>query len=251
MVRPKPPPVKDGWNWNLQNIREGTSLLQFGPEDLALMWLSQQRKQDRQAEARAAAAGAPGPAAAAVAPPAAAAAGQFVDLTGDATMDVHQVFIPGRPVPKSSVKWGPGRGSQGRWYQPGSSVKNKVREAILAKVPQAQHGPLFPINEPVCITVWFLLPRPDDEFKSKSRLTETMRAAARALLFVPIKPDLDNLLKHMLDACSGCLYVDDRQVVKIEAYKQRDNHGTCEGGTVVQISKFAGPSALPKSCWAC
>ena len=46
-----------------------------------------------------------------VVPPAAASA--FVDLTGDVEMDVHQIYIPGRPIPKSSAKWGPGRRSKG------------------------------------------------------------------------------------------------------------------------------------------
>jgi len=254
MGRLKSLPVQDGWNWNLQNIREGRPLLPFGAEDAALMMINQQRKQDRQAEATAARAVVHGPAAQAMGlvgpmvPPAAASA--FVDLTGDVEMDVHQIYIPGRPIPKPSAKWGPGRGSKGHWYQPGSNVKNKIRDAILDKLPQSRHGPLFAADVPVCVTVWFLLPRPEDDFKSKSRLRKVLTKAARAMLFAPIKPDLDNLLKYTLDACSGVLYKDDRQVVKIEAYKQRDNHDFCHGGTIIQISKFTGPSTLPNNHWA-
>ena len=180
-----------------------------------------------------------------------ASAAAFVDLTGDTAMDVHQIYIPGRPVPKKSVKWGPGRGGPqaAHWYQPGSNVRNNVREAILDKLPQARHSPIFSAEEPVTITVWFLLPRPVDDFKSKSRIGNALTKVARAILFAPIKPDLDNLLKHVLDACTGCLYKDDRQVVKIEAYKQRDNHELCAGGTVIQVSKFTGSSTLPNNYW--
>ena len=202
-----------------------------GVEDLA--WMP--KKEDRQAmEGHAV-------------PPAASA---FVDLTGDVSMEVHQIYVPGKPIPKPSAKWGPGRGQRGHWYQSSSNAKNKVREAILDKLPLAKHGPIFAINEPVCITVWFLLARPEDDFKSKSRLRKILTKTARAMLFAPIKPDLDNMLKYVLDACSGCLYADDRQVVKIEAYKQRDNHDICHGGTVIQISKFSGGSTLPKNYWA-
>ena len=129
-------------------------------------------------------------------------------------------------------------------------MKNKVRDAILDKLPHAKHGPVFAANVPVGIRVWFLLPRPEDDFTSKNRIKKMITKAARAVVFAPIKPDLDNLLKYTLDACSGYLYKDDRQVVKIEAYKQRDNHDFCHGATIIQISKFTGPSTLPNNYWA-
>jgi len=122
MGRSKSLPVQDGWNWNLQNIQRDRPLLPFGAEDMALMMINQQRKQDRQAEAIAVRAVVHGPVAQAMGlvgpmvPPVAASA--FVDLTGDVEMDVHQIYIPGRPFPKPSAKWGPGRGSKGHWHQP-------------------------------------------------------------------------------------------------------------------------------------
>jgi len=106
MGRSKSLPVQDGWNWNLQNIQEGRPLLPFGAEDIALMMINQQRKQDWQAEAVAAKAVVHGPAAQTtglvgpVVPPATASA--FVALTGDVDMDVHQIYIPRRPIPKST-----------------------------------------------------------------------------------------------------------------------------------------------------
>jgi len=45
-------------------------------------------------------------------------------------------------------------------------VKNQVRDDMEGKLPQPRHDPLFGINVPVCVTVWFLLPRPEDDFKT-------------------------------------------------------------------------------------
>jgi Holliday junction resolvase RusA-like endonuclease len=36
------------------------------------------------------------------------------------------------------------------------------------------------------------------------------------------KPDLDNLVKALLDACNGILYHDDSQVIEINATKEYD-----------------------------
>jgi len=47
-------------------------------------------------------------------------------------------------------------------------VKNKIRDAMLDKLPQSRHGPLFGVDVPVCATVWFLLPRPEDDLKSRA-----------------------------------------------------------------------------------
>ena len=54
----------------------------------------------------------------------------------------------------------------------------------------------------------------------------------------PIRPDIDNLAKFVLDALNGLLYTDDRQVVKLLVYKLLDNQGECEGRTVVEVSAF-------------
>ena len=214
--------------------------------------INQKRKQDWQdwqSEARAARAVVHGLAAQAMGlvgpmvPPAAASA--FVDLTGDVEMDVHQICTP-----KHCIKWGPGHGTKGHWCQPGSNVKNKIRDATLDKLPQSRHSPLFGVDVLVCVTVWFLLPRPEDDFKSKSRLRKVLTKAARAMVVAPIKPDLDNLLKCTLGACSGILCKDDHQVLKIEAYKQQDNRDFCHGGNVIQISKFTGLSTLPNNHWS-
>lgn len=80
----------------------------FGAEDIALLIINQQRKQDRQAEAVAARALVHGPTAQAKGfnGPNGSSIGCicFVDLTGDIETDVHQIYISGRPIPKPSPK---------------------------------------------------------------------------------------------------------------------------------------------------
>lgn len=60
-----------------------------------------------------------------------------------------------------------------------------------------------PHSEPVRISILFIMPRP--------------RTVKRALPSVP--PDLDKLVRGVLDGLTGIAYADDGQVVKIEAKK--------------------------------
>jgi len=113
--------------------------LLFGAEDISLIMTNQQRKQEPQLEATAAIAVVHGPAAQAIGLlgpivlPATASA--FVDLTGEAEIDVHQIYVPYRPIPKQSAKWGPAQGTGGHGYQQGCNVKNKIRDGMLDKLP--------------------------------------------------------------------------------------------------------------------
>ena len=52
---------------------------------------------------------------------------------------------------------------------------------------------------------------------------------------VPVKPDVDNVAKLLLDCLSGILYVDDAQVVDLHIFKLRDNEGLCTGRVGIHI----------------
>ena len=58
-------------------------------------------------------------------------------------------------------------------------------------------------------------------------------------------PDIDNLTKFVLDGLNNLVYQDDRQVVKLTVYKLLDNHGSCDGRTVIIISGFDAAHDLP------
>jgi len=51
----------------------------------------------------------------------------------------------------------------------------------------------------------------------------------------PIRTDVDNLAKFVLDSMNGILYEDDRQITSIHATKLLDDVDLCEGSTEIHI----------------
>ena len=51
-----------------------------------------------------------------------------------------------------------------------------------------------------------------------------------------VRSDVDNLAKFVMDSLNGLVYVDDRQVVNLNAIKVLDSEGLCRGATEVEIS---------------
>ena len=80
------------------------------------------------------------------------------------------------------------------------------RNLISAGAREAMQG-LPPLDEPVRIAVAFYLPRP----KSVKRDEPT------------VKPDLDKLVRAILDGLTNIVYRDDAQVIEVQASKQYVN----------------------------
>ena len=55
---------------------------------------------------------------------------------------------------------------------------------------------------------------------------------------VPVKPDVDNLSKFLLDALTGVLFEDDAQVVDLHMFKIRDSVGLCNGLVALDVRPF-------------
>ena len=53
--------------------------------------------------------------------------------------------------------------------------------------------------------------------------------------WMPQKPDIDNLLKTVMDACNGIIWLDDKQVVSVSAFKRYDKNA----GIDVVVGKHA------------
>ena len=51
-------------------------------------------------------------------------------------------------------------------------------------------------------------------------------------------PDIDNLAKFVLDGVNNLVYQDDKQVVKLVVHKLFDSECSCDGRTVVEVTKF-------------
>ena len=56
----------------------------------------------------------------------------------------------------------------------------------------------------------------------------------------PIKPDLDNIAKFVLDSVKGILCVDGKQIVNLTMHKMRDSQGLCLGRVGIQMAPCRG-----------
>ena len=110
--------------------------------------------------------------------------------------------IPGKPVPKQRP-----RVVNGHAYTPEKTtgyerlVRFKYREAG----GQCHHGPVA-----VTISVWYDMPMSWPKYKKTQQkgLPHTQ------------KPDIDNLIKAILDGLNGAAWEDDAQVCKVTASKR-------------------------------
>ena len=62
------------------------------------------------------------------------------------------------------------------------------------------------LEGPVMVELWFIMPRP--------------KSLKKNAIWHMKKPDIDNLIKGILDACKGLLWNDDGQVCKLEVLKK-------------------------------
>ena len=111
----------------------------------------------------------------------------------------------GQPMPKQSVK-----GGKFGYYAPPKVVKRSKSIKQLAQYlanEQGQPGTVC-IDGPLTIDVIFYFPwTGTDSDKQRKFLT------VNGLDFRAKRPDLDNLLKLLLDALEGVFYADDRLIV--------------------------------------
>jgi len=150
-----------------------------------------------------------------------------VDLTDD---EEYFATIPGPPVPKPSPNF------YGHVVNKADRATIKVRSQLRELIPQCRHNVIFGRDVPVCVTLWFHTRRPNEDFRSRRRGTGRLKLPLNT--FVPVKGDVDNMVKFILDAMTGVVFADDSQVVKITAYKLRDTEGMCEGKTQIYIARF-------------
>lgn len=91
-------------------------------------------------------------------------------------------------------------------YTPPETVKNEERIAWLAKSAMRGTGPT---DAPVEMIVELRMAIPTSWSKKKQA------AAAAGTVRATKRPDLDNCVKSVLDACNGIVFADDGQVVQL------------------------------------
>lgn len=128
------------------------------------------------------------------------------------TWTEHTVFVPGKPEPQGSAKA----------YRVGNrAVVTHDNERVMpwrAVVAAHLHSPggiLHPTG-PVGVEITFVMPRRKAEPK-RDKPAHTRR------------PDIDKLLRAILDAMTGVVYADDSQVTHVSATKYTADDGEVPG----------------------
>ena len=153
----------------------------------------------------------------------------IVDLTNDDTAPiVFEIEVPGKPVALPRH-----RHNRNGWFNAKKPEVAAFKARLKAELPTAR--PIYPTGVPVTVTVRFYMRRPNDHFKADDRAKGLKRLIPRVR---PIKPDIDNLAKFVLDGMNNLVYKDDCQVVKLIAYKLQDSDDQCEGRTVVKVQRY-------------
>jgi len=127
-------------------------------------------------------------------------------------MDYIEFFVPGIPVPKGSA-----RAFVNRYTGRASVVQTNAERlkpwASLISL-KAQEAAAHPVDGGCCLHLDFVMPRPKSHLNTKGEVRHRCIALDHLK-----KPDLDKLIRCVLDALTGVVYMDDSQVVLIDAEK--------------------------------
>jgi Holliday junction resolvase RusA-like endonuclease len=162
-----------------------------------------------------------------------------LDLTGDNEDDIveeeYTCTVPGPPKPMPRP-----RKYRNIWVNPARKDLIHFRYYAVAARRGYHHFDEvhFDKDIPVEVTIKFYLRRPNVDFVRCNRMCQMLKKWAGVRSAPPTGPDVDNMAKFVLDGLNGIAYHDDRQVVKLVAYKFRDNNGDCEGRTEVSVKEY-------------
>ncbi len=102
----------------------------------------------------------------------------------------------------------PRKGPAGNFYTPRETLQTEKDIGIMALQARAHAGIVKPHDGPVSLVITYSQPVPktskDKEILYKRNVS---------------KPDIDNILKTILDACNKILYEDDCQVFSVQMTK--------------------------------
>lgn len=126
--------------------------------------------------------------------------------------EVVTFFVPGVPVPKGSARAFYNAKSGKSIVVQTNAERQKPWASLIALM--AREAGLRPVSCGCRLLLVFLMPRP------KSHLKKDGTVKPKAVMLEHLKkPDCDKLVRCVLDALTGVAYVDDSQVVRIDATK--------------------------------
>jgi len=117
--------------------------------------------------------------------------------------------IPGEPVAQGRPRFST-HGGFARAYDPKKSRDGKSVVKLCARDAVEENGLIEPLGGPLVMKVQFGIPLPKSAYRKRTPIARSWRTK---------KPDLDNLVKLIKDACSGVIYLDDNQISRIVAEK--------------------------------
>jgi Holliday junction resolvase RusA-like endonuclease len=132
-------------------------------------------------------------------------------------------------------------------FTPSSSNQKSFRLAVSSALSEYEThhkiGRLFnPILDvPIEITCVFYFRRPKSHFVDGSLLLNSP-------LFVTKVPDIDNIVKLVLDALQGVVYSNDSVVCSVSCKKMWNNHSNDEEFTALTVTQFKDRSVYDPLC---
>ena len=131
-----------------------------------------------------------------------------------------RIFIPGRPQ---------GKGRPRFWNGHAVTPKNtRTYEQMIGTLYKCGKGKLTDKPVSIDIKAYFCVPK---SYTKKKKL-----AIAKGQLHPTSRPDIDNIVKIILDGLNGIAYADDAQVISITAEKIY-TFNECDEGVLVSITE--------------
>jgi len=134
--------------------------------------------------------------------------------------DAQHIEIPGKPIAKARPRF-VRRGKFINTYNPQETEEGKWLLSARSQITRVFEGPIK-------ITIGFYFERPKSHFGTGKNSDIIKENAPKRHV---TKPDLDNLIKFVLDCLNGEAFLDDRQIITLEAIKEYDSSAS----TVVTI----------------
>ncbi len=138
-----------------------------------------------------------------------------------------EFFVEGVPVQQGNTRSAMVNGRCRTWHREGERLKGWRRLVALAA---AEHFKGGPFRERFAVSVDFVMPRPASHVKKDGELR------AGAPKGHTSKPDIDKLLRAVLDGLTGTVYFDDSQVAVVLVSKRWAACGEPSGASLIVCS---------------
>lgn len=122
-----------------------------------------------------------------------------------------EFWVSGVPQPQGSKRLFAGRLVEGN-----DATLRPWRATIAGEARAAYRHGLSPTTEAVRVTLGFMFARPKSHYGSGRNADEIKRSAPA---YKATRPDLDKLVRAVLDSLTGIVFVEDSQVAQLTAWK--------------------------------